>query len=175
MNVKNLFLSLLALLLFSSFLFAQDLPYLEPAELETAFVYNFLKFVTWPDNEDNEFLFCVVGKTDLLPYLLDLDGQPLNGKTLKVKKVKLKKAQLIECKAIFVGKLKKSDREKLFAKIAQEPILTISDEPGFVEQGGIIELFLKQDRFRFKVNLSVARKVNLFISSRLLRLAEEVL
>ena len=64
------------LIFFSSFSLAQNFSSLDPAEVKTAFVYNFLKFVTWPDNEDDEFLFCVVGKTDLLPYLLDLDGQP---------------------------------------------------------------------------------------------------
>ncbi len=173
MKLKILLLSIL-FLLFSISLFAQDSSSISPFEIETAFVYNFLKFVSWPDKKE-EFLFCVVGKTPLLPYLLDLNGQEINGKSLKVLHISPDSEQLDNCKAIFVGRLKKVNKTKLFSKIDHKPILTISDRPGFVEKGGIIEIFLKQGRFRFKINLSVARKVNLFISSQLLRLSEEVI
>ncbi len=176
MNLRG-FIIFLFIILFSFPIFAQNLSSVDPDEIKAAFIYNFLKFVTWPNDDSNskDFLFCVVGETSLLPYLLDLNGQELNNKPLKVIKLPFGNPKLTKCRAIFIGKLKKSDQEKLFKKISQKPILTISDKPGFTEKGGIIEIFLKQDRFRFKVNLSTARKVHLFISSRLLRLAEEVL
>ncbi len=175
MRFKFLFLFCFSFSLFFSLSWAQNFSSLDPAEVETAFVYNFLKFVTWPDDGKEIFLLCVVGETHLLPHLLDLDGQSLDGKTLKVRKTSLDDSQLKECRAIFVGRLEETVRRKLFDKIDNHPILTISDEPGFVNHGGIVELFLEQGRFRFKINLSAARKVNLLINSRLLRLAEEVL
>jgi hypothetical protein len=53
--------------------------------------------------------------------------------------------------------------------------LTISDTPGFVQAGGIIELKLRAGRIRFDINQGAARQVGLKLSSQLLKLADEVL
>ena len=58
--------------------------------------------------------------------------------------------------------------------IADQPVLSISEVPGFVAAGGIIELYREKKRTRFQINLGVARKLNLEISSKLLRMAKVI-
>ena len=54
------------------------------------------------------------------------------------------------------------------------PVLTVSDGKGFVEAGGIIELYLEGGRMRFAINVDTAERAGLRLSSRLLRLARVV-
>ncbi len=50
----------------------------------------------------------------------------------------------------------------------------VSRIPDFAQSGGTIELFRKEGRVRFIINLDAARHSRLEISSRLLNLAEIV-
>jgi hypothetical protein len=54
------------------------------------------------------------------------------------------------------------------------PTLTIGEIPGFSEWGGVIELVLEENKFRFEINAGAARRGGLKISSRLLQLARSV-
>ena len=54
------------------------------------------------------------------------------------------------------------------------PVLTVSDFKGFVDQGGMIGLILKDTQVRFQVNLQSVTASRMTISSRLLALAVSV-
>jgi hypothetical protein len=59
--------------------------------------------------------------------------------------------------------------------VAQDlPTLTIGELQGFSEWGGVIELFVDDNKFRFEINAAAARRGNLKVSSQLLRLARAV-
>jgi hypothetical protein len=53
-------------------------------------------------------------------------------------------------------------------------ILTIGDFEGFAEQGGAFNFYLEEGKVRFEINDCAARRENLKISSKLLRLARIV-
>jgi hypothetical protein len=53
-------------------------------------------------------------------------------------------------------------------------VLTVADRPGFLEEGGVIELKLSGGRVRFDINLAAAREAGLRLSSQLLQLADRV-
>ena len=56
-----------------------------------------------------------------------------------------------------------------------KPVLTISEVNGFIEQGGIINFIIVNDKIRFEINERVAKESGLKISSKLLRLARKVI
>ena len=66
------------------------------------------------------------------------------------------------------------DRPRTQRAAAGRPMLTISDQPGFVDRGGMIEMKLVAGRTRFDINLAAARAAGLNLSSQLLQLAERV-
>jgi hypothetical protein len=53
-------------------------------------------------------------------------------------------------------------------------IVTIGETPGFAEECGIINFYLKSGKFRFEINIEASHRENLQISSKLLRLARIV-
>ena len=163
----------LVFLLFSTFSLAAEV--LQEDELKAVFVYNFLKFVDWPEKTcpEKEITLCIVGETSLVDYLLSLDGQKIKDKSLVVS-VEKDFSNLKKCHAIFVGHLPRSDLKNLLWHIKKLPILTVSDLRDFVHKGGMIEIYEENKKIRFKINLKRAHEVNLKISSRLLRLAKEV-
>ncbi len=55
------------------------------------------------------------------------------------------------------------------------PVLTVSDLPGFAQQGGVIGLVRQSGRLRFEVNRGVAQSAGLRLSADLLSLAMTVL
>jgi hypothetical protein len=65
-------------------------------------------------------------------------------------------------------------RREALAFAKQKPILTVSAEPDFLQEGGIIR-FRETDRVEMSVNLDQARAVSLKIQSKMLEVAFEVL
>jgi len=77
------------------------------------------------------------------------------------------------CHVLFVSSA--ADRVPLFVNAATgAPILTVSDAPGFLDEGGMIELRIIDRRIRFAVNVQAASRAGLRLSSQLLDLAIEV-
>lgn len=62
-------------------------------------------------------------------------------------------------------------RHALLQRVAARPILTVGDDPRFLDAGGIVRLRLVDGRMRFDVNAHAARRAGLRISSQLLQLA----
>ena len=54
------------------------------------------------------------------------------------------------------------------------PVLTVGDSEAFWNAGGIIAFHVSENRMRFRINLGVAEKAGLKISSQLLALASTV-
>lgn len=52
--------------------------------------------------------------------------------------------------------------------------LTVGDSPEFAHEGGVIRLYLVDDRVRFEINVDAAERAHLTISSKLLVLAHVV-
>jgi hypothetical protein len=54
-------------------------------------------------------------------------------------------------------------------------VLTVGETKGFVQEGGIINFVLQDDRVLFEVNHKAARQAGLSVSSRLLAVAKLVI
>ena len=129
--MKQLFI-ISVLLLFSNIpvVFAQNST--EDERLfKAAFIFNFAKFTQWPentlDNPDNTFNLCTAGIDQLI-----LDLKRLGGKSLKQKPVKIFTFEEADtCHLLYIGQSEKEHYEKYFNDIANKPVLTISELPGF--------------------------------------------
>jgi hypothetical protein len=58
--------------------------------------------------------------------------------------------------------------------LKQSSILTVSDAPDFVAQGGMIQFVIEGNRVRFQINLTAAQQAKLSLSSELLKLATSI-
>jgi len=144
--------------------------------LKAAIVSKFPQFVEWPDAavEGRKTIDVCVAAPD--PFGTDLQdlvsGEELNGRTLALRRVDAP-SQVSDCHVLFLP-ARSGARRTLLAAATHLPVLTVSDDPGFLDAGGIVALRVVDGRVRFEVDDGAARRVGLRISSQLLRLALSV-
>jgi hypothetical protein len=145
-----------------------------PSALKAAFLFNFAKFADWSAIQPGVTLVLCVANDDRVGAALadSVRGQAITGHALEVRRLNSDNS-LSGCHLLFVPA---SDARQMLAKINKgaEPLLTVSDAPGFAQSGGMIELFQESGRMRFAVNVDAAQRAGVRLSSRLLDLAKIV-
>lgn len=144
-------------------------------QVKAVYLFNFAKFVTWPDeifaNAEESFHICVLGDD---PFGEKLD---LAVKNEKVKKRPILLQRLHElstnntCHALFISRSEQLRLTTIFTYTQQRPILTVSDMEDFVLQGGMIQLYSRDNKVRFFIDPQTLREAKLVPSARLLQLA----
>lgn len=167
MNRKSFRLLCLASILFATQL-CGSVSALEN-KIKAAYLYNFTKFVDWPQNSTKVIKICVVGDTGVSKILEELAAKQGDKKEFSIQPTS--KSEIESCDILYISG---SDREvkSTLELVKEHDILTVSDHDRFDEQGGIVTLFSESGKIRFTINLNAAKKTNLKISSKLLELAK---
>jgi hypothetical protein len=150
----------------------------EEHSVKAAFLYNFAKFIAWPEqagfSERQRFVFCLLGEDATGAALPDLvRDKTLHGYPAEVRRL----GTLAEPGACDVLYLAGPDGDRIDAALRQlerRPVLTVSAIAGFARRGGMIELFVEAGRVRFAVNVQTMRAAALEPGSKLLALARLV-
>jgi hypothetical protein len=146
-------------------------------KLKAAFVSKFPQFVEWPQTAATApgHIEVCVALPD--PFGPDLDalvsGQSFGGRQLVARRVG-SESDLNGCGVLYLGVRPGRRAHPLLRRAAALPILTVGDDPEFLDDGGIVRLRVLDGRVRFDINAAAARKVGLRISSQLLQLAASV-
>jgi hypothetical protein len=137
-------------------------------KIKAAYLYNFTKFIDWPDRQSKTIRICVSGDPQVGSILEELSAKQ-NGNFTVISGTKINPA---ECHILY---LSGTDTEVINGLNAakEQNILTVSDNEHFSENGGIVTLFSENGKIRFEINLPAVRKTNLKISSKLLELAKQ--
>ncbi|QQG65133.1 YfiR family protein [Desulfobulbus oligotrophicus] len=147
--------------------------------LKAAFLVNFAKFITWPEQalpaDQQDFVLCVVGK-DVFGSALDgVESKTVGGRTVRVVRVKSLK-NVPTCQMLFISP-SEADNLSLIDRWAtggQKAAVMVSDVFNFIEAGGHIQLIVTDNRLSFVVNHTAMRKLGLQANSSLLSLASTV-
>jgi len=146
----------------------------DEALFKAAFIYNFAKFTSWPESvlaEDSALVLCTIGKLEAGFDLKRLSGKIIKNRTVEIKSLN-KNQSAKHCHMLYIAKSEKKRLKKTIDKLKGQSILTVSDLPNFVKNGGIIQFNRKKGKTKLIINLDHARDANLEISSRLLILAD---
>lgn len=146
-----------------------------PEDAEAAYLYNFGKFVRWPPAASSgPIQICVAGSESLHETVSHLvAGESISGRTIQSRIVESREA-IRGCSILFIGTAQRGGMEAWLSAAADEPVLTVSDAPNFVDNGGMIQFVLLGDHVRFAVNLAAADRSGLALSSELLKVAVHV-
>jgi hypothetical protein len=158
---------------------AEPLPAPRPTdhEVKAAFLYNFAKFVKWPDElpAGSPFVVAVLGEDTFEGVL----AGTLRGKTVLDRAVEVRRVDALadarRVRILFVAASEKRRLPDVVAALDGASVLTVGDMDGFADQGGMIAFKQKQDTVAFEVNLDQADQAGLKVSSQLLRLAQRVI
>lgn len=176
---KNGF-SLLMVFLFT-WLFFSSLSVAQGSRIEykikAGYLYNFTKFISWPENKSTTFNLCILGKD---PFGLIIN--PIEKRTVHNKPIRLYRYQTVSeikhCHIVYLGESedKWGNSELSFSGVltisSLEKTLTVSDSRQITQAGGMISFFLKEGKVKLLVNLQALRKSGLEVSAKLLEVAE---
>jgi hypothetical protein len=141
-------------------------------KLVTALTFNFAKFTDWDNTPTDTLNICFLDD-EYAHYVDGFKGKSIQKKTLNVKKINAL-AEAKQCQILLLSKKDESILKRLFTAIQNEPILTISDQSGFIAQGGMIELYQQDNKIRFDISNTRIKDTGLKISSQVLKLARNV-
>ncbi|AIN61825.1 MULTISPECIES: YfiR family protein [Pseudomonas] len=136
---------------------ASDAQAQQRAKAVTQVVLGILSYARWPA-DPNPLRLCLVGPTeyadDLIKGNVQNSGQPLQVRRLLADDPSVANA----CDAIYIGKLDKLERERLFQRVNGHPLLSISEADDPCTVGSLFCLRVSDQQVAFDVNLdSVAR------------------
>jgi hypothetical protein len=146
-------------------------------DLTAAFLFNFVRFTTWPPDAlpaGTPIVVCVSGDDLVAASLEELTrDQRVGGRSIAVRRRSLE-PPLEGCHVVYGAALDAQRAQNLIRVTSGRPILTVSNSIDFAARGGIANFFMDGSRMRFAVNPGAASQAQLQISSRLLSLARIV-
>jgi len=149
-------------------------PVFSAPQVEAAFLYNFAKFVEWPDSAfstaESPFILGFLGPDPVADAARQLlRGKSVGGRSLVVREVDLETAK--SCHILFVGRVEEARLAAIVAALRGDPVLLVSDMERFAGRGGMIGLVTAGQKIRFAIDAAAARAAGLTLSSQLLDLA----
>ena len=146
--------------------------------VKAAFLYNFAKFVDWPQQTfktpQDPIVIGVLGPVSLRKSLEEaVLGKAVEGRRFTVRQVEAADSKC-GCQILFVASSERRRYRSAAGSLQEAGVLTVGETPGFAAEGGIINFKFEGDRLRFEINVDAAEQAGLHISSKLLSLAQVV-
>jgi hypothetical protein len=147
-------------------------------EVKAAYLYNFGRFVEWPENAPSdrapEFTICVLGHDPFGPALeTTISGEKIDGKNVVASRIS-EVAEATTCRVLFISSSESKQLKDILLNLGKLSVLTVSDMPQFVQQGGMVGFVLAEERVQFEINMAAAQRAGLNLSSELLKVAAKV-
>jgi hypothetical protein len=169
---------------------AQDAPAprLE-AQVEAAFLVNFLRYTDWPDDtpgNPDPYVISVVGDAEMAATLAQLTRvvAPIRGRRVEVQRVEFPQGADATVRATVSERLRRSHLvfvhetlepvASILGDLSGQPVLTVSDREGFAAEGGMLGLRRRGGRITFEANPAAIRNARLVVSAKVLKLAHIV-
>lgn len=147
--------------------------------LKSVCLYNFTQFTTWPGAKDLEktesIVIGVVGRSPISDALDELQAwlRKANKKniTLVYHGPYHEGMDLTGNHVLFISSSEKDRMQEILSGLGDSPVLTVSDTEGFLKAGGMISLFIINNKVRWGINQKRIVRAGLQVSAKLLQLA----
>jgi len=156
---------------------ATDAPVSERSVMAT-YIYRFITYAEWPasvfPNADAPIVIGVVNADDIAAELEQVvRGRTAQNRRLQVRRIGPSEA-VTDAHVLFVGRDVAPKYFQAAKSLAERPVLTITDSERGADQGSMINFVQADGRVRFEVNVAVAEKSGIRLSSKLLTVAMRV-
>jgi hypothetical protein len=145
----------------------------DEATMKVAYLYNFAKFIQWPDEQRAMLRLCVMGDDRLGKAIDSLIGKPVRTMQIGVRhSVSLQ--ELPQCDLVFVPEGQGLLLGRVRQAVSGYPVLIVAESSDALPKGAMVALIQNDDRIVFEVDLTAARQLGLQVSAKLLQLARKV-
>jgi hypothetical protein len=141
-------------------------------EIHSAMLYNFVKYVQWPNEGDaGSFVVGVLGDDNVYNTLKQwYEGKPRGSKKYEIRKLG-SAAEAGSCQVVYLGKSKNRDFGEVQSSVTGKSILTITDGNGMGEKGSCINFRVINGKLKFEINQATVSSSNLKVSTQLSSMA----
>jgi hypothetical protein len=144
-------------------------------DLKAAILVNMLLFIDWPAQSaqaTDRIQLCYLGDSAVATALAQLDGKSIKGKPLRVQQVGAEHAA--SCHALYLSAKDDGTLTRNAPLLRTAGVLLAGDSPGYLQRGAMLNLELLAGRVAFDIDLRSTRQAGLVVSSKVLRLARQV-
>lgn len=173
-------------------------------QVKAAFIYNFIKFIEWPepagaeadqkgDDSTEPITIGIIGENPFGKAFEAITKKKIQNRQVVIKhfvgfaknnikyredgktKYKYKDADALKaCQVLFVSPSETEYYKEIVDIVKDNCVLTIGEVKDFLDTGGIIRFVTEEKKVKFEINLIAAENAQLKIRSKLLRLAKRV-
>ena len=162
---------------------AQEVDEVKAFKVKAAYLYQFAKFVEWPeDSFEDDKAPVVIGVLGRDPFGLILDktveDKTVDGRKFVVKRFQFRKGENTEglrrCHILYISLSERGHLKDVFDVLGKSNVLIVGEEEDFAPTGGMIGLVLEEGRVAFHVNQEAVKRTRIKVSAKLLSLAKIV-
>ena len=152
-------------------------PEVDARTIKAAFLCKFPGYVEWPNGADPGNRPVTIGVLGAPEMAAELDrllsGRQANERPVDVRAI-ADGESLAGLQVLYVGDGDAAAHSQSLLPARDLPILVVTDAPGALSSGSVINFTVERDRVRFEVSLPAAERSGLKLSSRLLAVAQRV-
>lgn len=147
--------------------------------IKAAFLYNFVKFVEWPDDAANtarHIDICVLGGNgfaEVAGKVLKEASSPMLQLNLVTGKTPAEAAG--QCRVVYVSHTEEGNAQEIIDALKSAPVLTVSDIPNFADKQGMIGFVQVEKKIKLVINADAISRANLRVDAQLLEIAYKVI
>ena len=148
-------------------------PVYDEHSVKAAFIYHFATFVVWPESAQPQadFVVAVLGDDKIAEELEEyLPGHSIQGRPMRARRIGSVE-ELDNEAVLFIGSGRMDVLARPIDAISDQPVLLVTDAPGALRKGSMINFEIVDGRVRFEIALGTAERAGLNLSSRLLSAA----
>jgi len=147
-------------------------------QVKAVFLYNFAKFVEWPQDPseatNSPLVIGIIGDDPFGGALEQtVRGKSVRGHALVIRHFS-KPEDARASQIVFISSSERSRLRSVLDSLKGASVLTVGDMEGFAHLGGVINFILEDNYVHFEINVEVAERAGLKLSSKLLSLAKIV-
>lgn len=138
-------------------------------KVHSVFIYNFIKYVQWPeDYSTGDFTIGILGDTNLDEELQKLAAiKTVNGRKISIKKYKDVGSIEKKCNILFLTSESSTLLSDVLKKINGNSTLLITHKEGLGKFGSLINFVSENGRYRFEINITAFEKSKLKFEQQL--------
>jgi hypothetical protein len=141
------------------------------ADLRAAFVFNFLRYVEWPDDDLETYQVSVLGDSTIIePLSRAATLKQIHGRSLDVRVIN-SIDDLGVCHLLYVAPEAHAEADQILRRLQGEHILVVTEGAGMAARGFAVSFVVVDQRVSFEANQQAIRRAGLKASIRLLRSA----
>lgn len=139
-------------------------------QVKAAFLFNLAKFVEWPAPAGSALVIGIAGDNAFAEVVAQtVAGRSVNGRDIQTRRL-ASGDDPSGCGIVFIGAMRPRDEDDWLQRV-RGPVLIVGESTRFLRSGGMVRLYVENQKVRFQVDQKNAEAAGLKLSSQLLTLA----